>query len=52
MKIAEMLVRENMINFVGSDLHHARHFGPLQKGLHSSTYQKVTEQPLLNNSLL
>jgi tyrosine-protein phosphatase YwqE len=51
-KVAEMLIKEKMVNFVGSDLHHARHFGPLTVGLQSSAYRELMEQGVLNNTLL
>jgi tyrosine-protein phosphatase YwqE len=51
-KIAEMLIKNKLIDFVGSDLHHKRHFGPFTQGLKSRAYRQLTEQGVLNNTLL
>lgn len=50
-KVAEKLVDQKMVNFVGTDLHNLRHIGALQKLQTLPYLQKVMELPLLNNQI-
>ena len=52
-KIAQWLVDEKMVDFLGSDCHHENHFN-LTKNLQrkSSYYKKALQLDLLNNTLL
>lgn len=51
-KFAELLVDNNMVNFLGSDCHGERHLGVLREAYNTKYYKKALELPLLNNSLL
>lgn len=51
-KIAEQLIREGMVHFVGTDIHHVRHVKPLQDAMRTAAYAELTALPLKNNSLL
>lgn len=50
-KVAEKLVDQKMVSFVGTDLHSVRHIEALQKLQTLPYLQKVMELPLLNNQL-
>ena len=51
-KLAEKLVQNNLISFVGTDCHHEKHLKSLEKAQKSKFYDKLFEAKLLNNSLL
>ncbi len=50
-KIAEYLIENKMVNFVGSDCHGLKHLPVLDDALNSFNYQKACSLPLLNNTL-
>jgi protein-tyrosine phosphatase len=50
-KTAQLLVDENMVDFIGSDLHHTRHLAALQEGLHSKYLWKLAARGVKNSSL-
>jgi protein-tyrosine phosphatase len=49
---AEKLIDNNMVDFVGTDCHGARHVEVLKQVKESAYYKKLTKLNLLNNSLL
>ena len=51
-KIAEKLISEKMINFLGSDCHNIKHVDNLEKTFSEKYFKKAMTLPLLNNSLL
>jgi protein-tyrosine phosphatase len=51
-KIAERLIQEKMVHFVGTDIHHTRHLGPLLHAQQSPAFAELTKLNLLNNTLL
>jgi tyrosine-protein phosphatase YwqE len=51
-KMAEKLIKEGMVQFVGTDVHHMKHIRPLQHAMESPGYAALTALPLKNNSLL
>jgi tyrosine-protein phosphatase YwqE len=51
-KLAEWMIDQGFVHFLGSDCHRSRHLEPLQKAYKSKGYQKIRELPLLNDSLL
>ena len=51
-KLAEKLVQNNLVSFVGTDCHHEKHLKSLEKATKSKFYDKLFEAKLLNNSLL
>ncbi len=50
-KIAERMVDEKMIDFIGSDLHGERHLDALQKAVKEKYLAKLISQGVLNTSL-
>ena len=50
-KIAERMVDEKMIDFIGSDLHGERHLDALQKTVKEKYLAKLISQGVLNTSL-
>jgi protein-tyrosine phosphatase len=50
-KTAQMLVDENMVDFIGSDLHHAKHLAALHEGLHSKYLWKLAATGVKNRWL-
>jgi len=50
-KTAEMLIDENMIDFIGSDLHGARHMDSLHHVVHERYFWKLMSQGVKNSSL-
>lgn len=50
-KIAERLVKEKMVHFIGTDLHNVRHFPSLRAAMQTKAFQELKELPLRNNSL-
>ncbi len=51
-KLAEKLVQNNLVSFVGTDCHNEKHLKSLEKAQKSKFYDKLFEAKLLNNSLL
>ncbi len=51
-KIAELLIDENMVSFIGTDCHAMKHMDLMAKVKTLKYYHKVTSQPLLNNTLI
>lgn len=50
-KIAERMVNEQMIDFIGSDLHGIRHLEALQKSLQEKYLTKLVGQRILNSTI-
>ncbi|MSQ80070.1 MAG: capsular biosynthesis protein [Flavobacteriaceae bacterium] len=51
-KIAEHLIEHRMVNFIGGDTHNLKHlFHVQEEACRHPLYAKVTQLPLLNNSL-
>lgn len=50
-KVAEKLVKNQMIHFIGSDCHNERHFEVMKEAIDHKTYKNITSLPILNNSL-
>jgi protein-tyrosine phosphatase len=51
-KTAELLIDENMIDFIGSDLHGARHMDSLYHVIHERHFRKLIAHGVKNSSLL
>jgi len=52
-KVAEGLIHNSMVDFLGSDTHHMTHIKNLKKGFKQSLYKKVFKSnKILNNTLL
>ncbi len=51
-KIAEKLIQEKMVNFVGTDIHHTRHLSALLHAQQSPGFAALTKLDILNNTLL
>ena len=51
-KTAEWLIDENMIDFIGSDLHGARHMESLHKVINEKHFRKLMAQGVKNNTLI
>ena len=51
-KTAEWLIDENMVDFIGSDLHGARHMESLHKVINEKYFRKLMAQGVMNNSLI
>lgn len=51
-KLAQHLVDERLVHFLGSDLHGARHLPGLKAGMSSKYYKKALNLPLLNAAAL
>jgi protein-tyrosine phosphatase len=49
---AEELIDSNIIDFLGSDMHHVRHADALKESLNSPKLQTLLSQPQINNLLL
>lgn len=50
-ELAEHLIAENMVDFVGTDTHGQRHINGLRKVLKSRSFARLPEMALMNNSL-
>jgi len=50
-KVAERMIDENMIEFVGSDLHGDRHLEALRKVIHEKKLRKLLANGVLNSTL-
>lgn len=51
-KIAEELVSHHLLDFIGSDMHHAKHAAALEESLNTTSMQSLLSQHQLNNVLL
>jgi protein-tyrosine phosphatase len=51
-KVAEWLIKEKMVHFVGTDVHHVRHLPHLKNAIQTEPYKQMESLKLLNNSLL
>ena len=51
-QVAEELVDNNCIDFLGSDMHHVRHADALKESLKLDRLQNLLSQPQINNLLL
>ncbi|MES2417020.1 MAG: CpsB/CapC family capsule biosynthesis tyrosine phosphatase [Bacteroidota bacterium] len=49
--LAEEMAENNLIDFVGSDMHHLRHADALKESLYTSSIQKLLSRPLKNKIL-
>ncbi|MDT4860456.1 Tyrosine-protein phosphatase YwqE [compost metagenome] len=49
--IAEEMIANDLIDFVGSDMHHLRHADALKESLYSPSMQKLLSKPLKNKLL-
>ncbi len=52
LKLAEWMIENEFVHFLGSDCHRTRHLEPLEKAYKSKAYHKLRELPLRNDSLL
>ncbi|MTI30686.1 CpsB/CapC family capsule biosynthesis tyrosine phosphatase [Xanthovirga aplysinae] len=50
--MAEFLIDQKKVNFLGSDCHHTNHIKAVEKALKTPYFKKAMELNLLNNSLL
>jgi tyrosine-protein phosphatase YwqE len=50
-KLAEKMIDNKMISFLGTDCHNDMHAGALVKSLHTKAFAKAIELPLLNSSI-
>jgi tyrosine-protein phosphatase YwqE len=52
-KVTELLIKNGMVDFIGSDTHHIRHIKSLRKSLSKTLYKKIFKyNKILNNTLL
>jgi protein-tyrosine phosphatase len=51
-KVAEWLIKEKMVHFVGTDVHHLKHLPHLKNAIKSPAYKQMETLKILNNSLL
>ncbi|WP_316824617.1 tyrosine-protein phosphatase [Pedobacter miscanthi] len=51
-KVAEEMVDNHMVDFLGSDMHHLKHAAALEDSLSTPLMQQLLTQPQLNNGLL
>lgn len=49
--LSEEMIENNLVDFVGSDMHHLRHADALVESLHTSSLQKLLSEPLKNSLL-
>jgi len=52
LKLAEWMIDQEFVHFLGSDCHRTKHLEPLDKAYQSKAFKKIREQPLLNDTLL
>lgn len=50
-KMAKSLIRESLVDFIGSDMHRIDQMGYLEKGLRSKDLRKLDSQQLMNRKL-
>lgn len=51
-KMAQFMIKSEIVDFLGSDIHHERHLHNFVKLRDSKAYQKLLALPLLNDQLL
>ncbi|MFC4211275.1 tyrosine-protein phosphatase [Pedobacter lithocola] len=51
-KVAEYMVENHLVDFIGSDMHHLKHAAALQESLNTSSMQRLLSMHQLNNALL
>ncbi|MCZ4225594.1 tyrosine-protein phosphatase [Pedobacter rhodius] len=51
-KIAEEMVENHLIDFIGSDMHHLKHAAALEESLNTTAMQTLLSMHQLNNALL
>ncbi|MEL7005654.1 MAG: CpsB/CapC family capsule biosynthesis tyrosine phosphatase, partial [Bacteroidota bacterium] len=51
-RLAERIIDEGKVHFIGSDCHNAKHLSVLKKARERKYYMKALDLPLLNNTLL
>jgi protein-tyrosine phosphatase len=51
-KVAEEMVENHMVDFIGSDMHHLKHAAALEASLSTPLMQQLLTQHQLNNALL
>jgi tyrosine-protein phosphatase YwqE len=51
-KVAEKLIEDKLVDFVGTDCHHEKHIQSLHESKKSKHFEKLMSLPLLNSSLL
>jgi len=51
-KIAEEMVENHLVDFIGSDMHHLKHADALEESLNTPLMQRLLSQHKLNNVLL
>ncbi|GAB4341637.1 MAG: capsular polysaccharide biosynthesis protein [Flammeovirgaceae bacterium] len=51
-KVAEKLIEDKAVDFVGTDCHHEKHINSLHESRKSKYFEKLMSLPLLNSSLL
>jgi len=52
LKMAEWMIEQGFVHFLGSDCHRVRHLEPLERAYKSKAYKKLRGIPLLNDTLL
>jgi len=50
-KLAEFIIKNKDISFLGSDIHNEKHLDIYQKAIKTKYFQKCRQLPILNNSL-
>lgn len=50
-KVAEKLIDNQMIHFIGSDCHNERHFNVMEEAFDHNMFKKIASLELLNNTL-
>lgn len=50
-KLAEFIIKNKHISFLGSDIHNEKHLKAYQKAINTKYFQKCRQLPILNNSL-
>lgn len=50
-KLAQYIIKNEKISFLGSDIHNQKHLMVYQKAIESKYFQKCRQLPILNNSL-
>jgi len=52
LKLAEWMIEQGFVHFLGSDCHRVKHLEPLTKAYQSKAYKKLRELSLLNDTLI
>jgi tyrosine-protein phosphatase YwqE len=50
-KLAEEMTASDLVDFIGSDMHHPRHAEALKESLYTPSMQKLLSRPLKNKTL-